>query len=159
MLKVLGALCSNMKRYQKFRTMLLAKARRLAWGATGSTRRGEGELRPRPADETHVTGVPTPQVSATHQLHQPPTPLLVLGQEVDAVNVELEVAVCNRTPEASTACRAAASCRRRRRVSVDTWTLSTSTAADAAADSHLISGVHYSTQLIATHLTTYVVWR
>jgi len=49
----------------------------------------DGEIGRRAADETHVTGVPTPQVSASHQLRQSPSTLLVVRQEVDAVNVEL----------------------------------------------------------------------
>jgi len=102
----------------------------------GTDRRVDGQLRPGAADKTHVTGVPAPQVSAAHQLHQPPTSLLVLGQEVDAVDVELEVAV-GRAAETGAACRAA-SCRPRRRVGVDARTLAASTT--AAAGSHSVSG-------------------
>jgi len=72
--------------YQK---TLLAKARGSAWSSMTTAWHVDGEIRRRAADETHVTGVPTPQVSASHQLRQSPSTLLVVRQEVDAVNVEL----------------------------------------------------------------------
>ena len=62
--------------------------------------RVDGEQRPGAADEAHVARVPAPQVPAAHQLHEPPSPLLVVGQKVDAVHVELEVAVGRRAETA-----------------------------------------------------------
>jgi len=84
------------------------------------------------ADEAYVARVPTPHVAAADQLGQSPPSLLVLRQEVDAVNVELEVPA-GRT--AHTGAAAAAVGRHRCCVGVDILTLSAPTLA-TAADSH-----------------------